>query len=81
MCHQSLAWFNNSGLKTRLKTSFRPKPRDQILFSKVNYRRKARFKTANSKLYEIEKEIASFLDKFKPDEMCLKMIASHFRQV
>ena len=61
--------------------SFRPKPRDQILFSKVNYRRKARFKTANSELYEIEKEIASFLDKFKPDEMCLKMIASHFKQV
>ena len=56
--------------KTRLKTSFRPKPRDQILFSKVNYRRKVRFKTANFGLYEIEKEIASFLGKFKPDEMC-----------
>ena len=40
MCHRSLAWFNNSGLKTRLKTSFRPKPRDQILFSKVIYRQR-----------------------------------------
>ena len=70
-------------IKTRLKTSFRPKPRDQILFSKVNYRQKVRFKTANFGLYEIEKEIASFLGKFKPDEMCcnehLKMIASQFK--
>ena len=61
--------------KPRLKTSFRPKPRVQIVlfnFYKVNYRQKARFKTANSRLYEIPKKwnnfrivIASYLDKFK----------------
>ena len=36
--------------ETRLKTSFRPKPRVHVLafkFYKVNYRQKARFETAN----------------------------------
>ena len=45
-------------LKTRLKTSFRPKPRVHVpafKFYKVNYRQKARFETANSRLYEIKK--------------------------
>ena len=45
--------------KKRLKTSFRPKPRVQILlfkFYKINHRQKARIKTANSRLYEIKNE-------------------------